>query len=181
MTPRTLCLLGLAGLAGCSNSLRGPDGFLVGRAQVVPCADESGDQGALVVLESFSECWIAAPEERPTCEQRRAQLAQNPSFCSPDLVISTPSQATLTGYMGAPFDPTNYLAASTTRMLDLPCNPNGPFAQEYPGFENAIVEYQGEVRVVRDRGEWGRLEVSLSRPGDSEPTMEGTVDADFCR
>lgn len=179
MRPFLLTILVLS--AGCTPRLTGERGFTVGRAQLVPCQDESGDEGGLLIVESLIECWPSVPAERPSCAERRAQLAELPVFCSDNVVVESPSEHTLTGYFGAPLDPTNYLAAATTKVWDLPCNPAGQFAEGYPDYESALSEYTGDVRVIKDNGETGRLSFELYLADGTEPALEGEVPVEFCR
>jgi hypothetical protein len=167
--------------AGCLPSLSGEAGFPVGRAMVVPCVDESDNPGAMLIIESADECWLSTPPERPTCDQRRAQLEQNPPQCNGNLVIGTPSRTTLTGFFSAPLDPSNFLAASATTIYALPCNPAGPQATDYPGFEDALQVYEGDVQVIRDTGSRLRLDVDLYRPDGVEPVIVGRINARICR
>lgn len=90
-----LVLVVLASLGGCESGLRGIDGFPVGRAQLVPCTDRGGEPGALLIVESRNECWVSLPGERPGCVDRSRILNDNPSYCSPNLVIDSPSQTNL--------------------------------------------------------------------------------------
>lgn len=166
---------------GCTPTLTGEDGFTVGRALMIPCADESGDAGALLVVESLSECWVSQPGERFSCEDWIPLLAENPQMCTDQIVFESPSQATLTGYFGQPLDPNNYLAAATTKMFDLPCNPGGQFAEGYPGWEEQLVEYTGSVSVIQDKGFEGKLDVDLSRVDGTLPALQGEIPMGICR
>ena len=166
---------------GCTPTLKGEDGFTVGRALMVPCADESGDDGALLVIESLSECWISRPGERFTCDDWIPLVRENPQMCTDQIVFESPSEATLTGFFGAPLDPSNYLAAATTTMFDLPCNPGGPNATEYLGWQDLLVEYSGSVRVLKDDGIEGRLDIDLTREGGTEPALQGEIPMGICR
>jgi hypothetical protein len=177
---RTL-LVAIALVAGCTPTLTGTDGFTVGRALMIPCADESGDDGALLVVESLSECWVSQPGERFSCEDWRPLVRDNPEVCTDQIVFESPSQSTLTGFFGPPLDPSNYLAAATTKMFNLPCNPGGPFAEGYPGWEEQLVEYAGSAQVVADKGDEGRLDISLTRVDTSEVALEGEIPMGICR
>ena len=170
---------------GCTNVLSGTNGFTAERSKIIPCPDRPG---ALVVIESFSECWLSLPAERLNCGQWNELLLLNPEICDQNVVFDSPSTSTLTGFIDAPVDRSNFLGAATPRVLELPCNPAGPGAESYEGFEDAISVFTGDVRVTRDRGLDARIDVELY-PTDltsgeailGEPAMKGVLNAQVCR
>lgn len=174
------CLLLLAA-TGCAGGFQGEFGFVPGRAQLVPCRDVGGVESALLIIESSLECWQTFGLERPSCEQRRAALAESPNLCSPGLVVDSPSRINLTSYLGPPIDPNDYRGAGSVLVRDLPCNPAGPFAEDYPDFQEQIRTFVGEVLVTADRGTWGRVSLDLAIEGSDEPGMVGETQLQICR
>lgn len=170
-----LCLL------GCQVGLQGERAFTVGQAQLVPCVDDGGEQGAMMVIESLQECWTSFPGERLTCDQRRQLLAENPRFCSGGLVMDSPSRSNLTGFMGRPIDPSDYRGAGTVQVFNLPCNPAGPGAENYDNFQDFVEVFTGEVLVTQDEGTFGRVSLNLSLEGSSEPAIVGETRIQICR
>jgi len=171
----------LISLAACAGGFRGESGFTPGRAQLVPCRDAGGESGALLIIESAVECWPSFGAERATCEQRRAAIAENPSFCSGGLVVDSPSRINLTSFFTTPLDPDDYRGAGAARIRNLPCNPAGPFAEGYPDFERFIEEFEGEVLVTADNGTWGRVALDVTRVGSDEPAITGEARLQICR
>lgn len=180
MTGRSF-IVGLIGLAGCQVGFQGESGFAPGRAQLVPCRDPGGEPAALLIIESASECWASMPGERGTCDQRRNALAENPNFCSPGLVVDSPSRFNLTAFLGRPIDPDDYRGAGAVTVRNLPCNPRGPFADGYPDFADYIQVFVGEVLITEDQGTRGRLSVDLTREGSDVPAIVGTSGLQICR
>ncbi|TVQ88733.1 MAG: hypothetical protein EA397_16180 [Deltaproteobacteria bacterium] len=171
----------LLATTGCEAGFTGTDGFTVGRAQLIPCRDPAGEPGALLVIESRTECWNSFPGERPGCADRRRILGENPGYCSPNLVIDSPSRSNLTTFLGPPIDVNDYRGAGSVTVLNLPCNPGGPFAEGYPDFQQYIQTFQGEVLVTDDNGDFGRVELDLHRVGSDEPAIVGSSRIAICR
>jgi len=174
-------IVALVGLAGCQPGFQGESGFTPGRAQLVPCFDPGGQPAALLIIESAAECWQSLVGERGTCEQRRTALADNPNFCSPGLVVDSPSRFNLTAYLGTPIDPDDYRGAGAVTVRNLPCNPRGPFADGYPDFADFIEVFVGELLITADEGTRGRLSIDLTRPDSDEPAIVGRSGLQICR
>lgn len=174
-------LILLTSLAACAGGFVGESGFTPGRAQLVPCRDEGGEAGALLIIESAIECWPSFGAERATCEQRLSALAENPSFCSGGLVVDSPSRINLTSFFTTPLDPDDFRGAGAVTIRNLPCNPAGPFADGYPDFEQNIEQFEGEVLVTADNGTWGRVALDVSRVGSEEPAISGETRLQICR
>lgn len=181
---RTLPLLLLL-LPACTNVLSGESGFTSGQAHLVPCTDKPG---ALLVVESLQECWISAPGERLACPQWREFVNAQPEICTDEIVFDSPSTNTLTAFLDEPIDVTDLRGAATTQVFDLPCNPRGPGATEYPDFTDFLGIYTGDVRVTADNGaNRARVELELyqtSREGQpmlDRPALDGTITANICR
>lgn len=172
-------------LGACTNVLRGDAGFTAGRTTIVPCDDKPG---ALIVVEALEECWLSAPGERLSCGQWRQILAEQPQFCSDEIVFDSPSTTTLTGFFAPPIDRDNLLGSATTQVFDLPCNPRGPNADNYDDFADFLGVWTGDVRVTRDTGFRATVEVELyptdastGEPVLGDPALKGTLTADVCR
>jgi len=179
-------LLPLLILSGCTNVLRGDVGFTAGRTTIVPCDDKPG---ALIVVEALDECWQSVLGERLSCTQWRQIVSEEPGFCSDDIVFDSPSTHTLTGFFAPPIDRDNLLGSATTRIFDLPCNPAGPGASDYPNFAEMLSVYTGDARVVADNGDFrAKVELEMYRtdlesgePLLDELAFQGTVTAGVCR
>jgi hypothetical protein len=168
-------------LVGCMAGFRGEDGFVVGRAQLIPCVDRDDAPGALLFIESQRECWDSFGMGRPSCEDRRRAVQENRGFCSPGVVIDSPSVYNLSTFLGPPIDVRDYRGAGSVVVRNLPCNPRGPFADGYPDWEEQLQIFEGEVLVTEDRGRQGRIEVELYRPGREVPAMQGWSVLEICR
>lgn len=182
-----LFLLALA-CGACGDNLTGEAGFAVGRTTVIPCDDSGGDPGALVVVESLQECWVSRPGERLDCDGWLENIRQQPEFCSNEVVFDSPSESTLTGFFGPPIDRNNVVAAGTTRILELACNPGGPSAPDYPNFLDFLSVYAGDITVTEDNGDRGKVEFDMYvadpdsfEPNLERPALQGTVNAGICR
>ncbi|MFK7926839.1 MAG: hypothetical protein AB8H79_01530 [Myxococcota bacterium] len=175
-------------LAGCGDSLSGEAGFAVGRTTIVPCADASGDPGALLIVESLQECWISAPGERRDCDTWVAAVQETPEICTDQIVFDSPSNSTLTGFFGPPIDPGNVIGAGTAQVFELACNPQGPGAADYPNFQDFLQVFSGDVSVTADDNGRGRVEFDMYvadpdtlEPNRERPALQGQTRAQVCR
>jgi len=166
--------------AACSPVLDGNQEMVVGRAMIIPCLNPGNVASALVIVESRYECWPSAPQERVGCDLRKQAVVDDPEICSELIVMDSPSELNLTGFITQPFDPQNMLAAATTSVWGLPCNPDGQFASGYPSFQEQLVEFTGSVRITADEGPRAELEYDL-QDANGDDAIVGTSDAEVCR
>ena len=101
----------------------------------------------------------------------------------------SPSTNTLTGFFSPPLDQDNMLGSATIRLYDLPCNPEGPGASDYPNFAEMLSVYTGDARIVKDDGdsraqvefEMYRTDLESGEPILDQLALSGKVTAGVCR